>query len=262
MSSILYEVSDHIAVLTLNRPEARNAYSEDLKTDLLQALDDAETDPDVRVLIITGAGKAFSAGGDLKAMKDRTGMFSGEAPQLRTNYRFGLQAVTRRLNTFEKPTIAAVNGAAIGAGLGLALNCDIRIASERAKLGATFAKVGLIPGDGTGYLLTRIVGFAKALELVMTARVLDPAEALRIGLVNEVVAPDAVLERAKTMAAEIAALPPNAVRLAKAHIYRTAHTDLETSLQMAASFQANVQTTSEHIEAVEGMLDAISKKDR
>lgn len=262
MSELEYaKLEDHIATITLNRPEARNAYSDELKVALLDALDEAESDDDVRVVIVTGAGKAFSAGGDIKAMRDRSGMFAGDPPELRTRYRHGLQAVTRRFDAFEKPVIAAMNGAAIGAGLGLALNCDIRICSERAKLGATFAKVGLIPGDGSGYLLTRIVGFAKALELVLTARVLTAEDALAIGLVNEVVPGEEVMTRALEVASEIAALPPKCVRLAKAHIYRTAHTDLNTSLHMAAAFQGLTQSTDEHLEAVESMIETIHKKD-
>lgn len=262
MSELEYEKKpDHVALITLNRPEARNAYSDELKRLLLEALDEAETDDSVRTLVLTGAGKAFSAGGDIKAMADRSGMFAGDPPELRTQYRYGLQAVTRRFDSFEKPVIAAINGAAIGAGLGLALNCDIRICSERARLGATFAKVGLIPGDGSGYLLTRIVGFAKALELVLTARVLDAEDAHRIGLVNEVVPRDEVLKRALEVATEIAALPPGCVRLAKSHIYRTAHTDLNTSLHMAAAFQGLTQSTDEHLEAVEAMIEAIHGKD-
>lgn len=260
MSTILnYDFSDHVATLTLNRPEARNAYSSELKDALLDALDRAEAAPEVRVLVVTGAGRAFSAGGDLKAMQQKSGMFDGDPTELRTRYRFGLQAITRRLDAFEKPTIAAINGAAIGAGLGLALNCDLRVCARSARLGATFARVGLIPGDGSGYLLTRIVGFAKALELVLTARIIDSSEALAIGLVNEVVDNDALLDRAHELASEIAQLPPKSVQLAKSHIYRSAHTDLNTALHLAAAFQGLTQSTDEHLEAVEAVLESLSK---
>ena len=257
--SVLWDLKDHVLTLTLNRAEARNAYSDELKEALLRALDAAEHDDDVRVVIVTGAGKAFSAGGDLKAMQERSGMFSGDGPELRTNYRFGLQQVTRRFQSFEKPVVAAINGAAIGAGLGLALNADIRIAAEDAKLGATFTRLGLIPGDGSAYLLARAIGMPRALELILTARVITARTAMSMGLVNEVVEPERLLERAYEVAQEMAVLPPKALALAKALVYKTVHADIETSLQMAAAFQGLTQTTEEHLDAVNAMLDALQR---
>lgn len=259
MSELLISNNGYVRTLTLNRPDQRNAYSESLKDAVIAALADATKDVSVRVVIVTGAGSAFCAGGDVKEMVERTGMFAGDPPQLRDAYNAGLQALTRAFQTFEKPVVAAINGAAIGAGLGLALNCDIRIASDTAKMGATFAKVGLIPGDGSGYLLARIVGFARAVELVLTARVIDADRALQIGLVHEVVPRDQVLNRAYEVAQEIAALPPTAVRLAKSHLYRTAHHDIDTSLHMAAAFQALVQSTDEHMNAAQTVLDSLKK---
>lgn len=259
MSDVLISCNGAVATLTLNRPQARNAYTDELKDAVIEGLDALECDTDVRVVIVTGAGPSFSAGGDLKAMQERSGMFAGDPAELRTNYRFGLQQVTRRFQTFEKPVIAAINGGAIGAGLGLALNCDIRIAAADAKLGATFAKIGLIPGDGSGYLLARAIGFPRALELILTARILDAPQALAIGLVTEVVAPDALLARAGEIAAEIAALPPKGVQLAKAHLYRTVHGDLETSLQLAAAFQGLAQSSQEHVDAVEALLAGLKR---
>jgi len=256
---ILLEKSDHVLTLTLNRPEARNAYSNELKDALLAGLDVAEADDDVRVVIITGAGTAFSAGGDLKAMQERTGMFAGDPPELRTKYRLGLQQVTRRFQSFEKPVIAAMNGAAIGAGLGLALNCDIRIAAEAAKMGATFTQIGLIPGDGSAYLLARAVGFPKALELILTSRVISARQALGMGLVNEVVEPERLMARSFEVAQEMVALPPKALSLAKALLYKTVHTDLETSLQMAAAFQGLTQSTQEHVDAVDDLLTSLRR---
>lgn len=259
MNDVLWDLDGSVLTLTLNRPEARNAYTDELKDALVSALDRAESDPAVRVVIVTGAGLSFSAGGDLKAMQQRSGMFAGDGPELRTNYRFGLQEVTRRFQSFEKPVIAAINGAAIGAGLGLALNCDIRVAVEGAKLGATFTKLGLIPGDGSAYLLARTVGFPKALELILTARVINARTAAAMGLVNEVVEPERLLPRAHEIALEMAALPPKALALAKVLLYKTVHTDLESSMQMAAAFQGLTQTTDEHLEAVEAMLNSLKR---
>lgn len=257
MADVLYEVDDHIATITLNRPEARNAYSSQMTAELLEALDDAEYDDEVRAVIVTGAGPTFCAGGDLKAMRDKSGMFSGDPVELRDNYLRGLQRIPRRFDQFEKPVVAAINGHAIGAGLDLSLMCDIRIASREAKFGSTFARVGVIPGDGGAYLLTRVVGFSKAVELVLTARLIEADEALDIGLISESVAPDEVLDRARQTAAEIASLPPKAVKMAKAALYRSVDRDIETALQLTAALQSCVQHTDEHLEAVEAMLEKI-----
>ena len=257
MSDILYEVEDAIATITLNRPDARNAYSEAMVTDLVGALDRAEIDDEVRVVIVTGAGSAFCAGGDLKAMREHTGMFAGDPVELRQKYIRGIQSIPRRFDSFEKPTIAAINGAAIGAGLGLALMCDLRITSERAKFGSTFARVGLIPGDGGAYLLTRIVGFSRALELILTARVIDAQEASRIDLVHRVVAPDTLHNTAKETAEHIASLPPKAVRMAKTALYRSVDRDLETALHITAALQGLIQRTDEHDRAVEELLASL-----
>ena len=255
--SILYETDGAVATITLNRPEARNAYTEAMVVELLAAIDDADADKSVRAVVLTGAGPAFSAGGDLKAMRDRTGMFEGDPAELRNQYRKGLQQLPRRLDQFEKPVIAAINGAAIGAGLDLALMADIRIASLTATFGSTFARVGLIPGDGGAYLLTRVVGFARALDLVLTARIVGADEALAMNLVTSVVDPDEVLEVARKRAQQIASLPPKAVQAAKACLYRSVDNDLETALQLTAALQATVQHSDEHEEAVRKMIERL-----
>lgn len=259
MSDILYNVDEAIATITLNRPDARNAYSDAMVTGLIDALDRAEHDPQVRVVLLTGAGPAFCAGGDLKKMRDREGMFSGDSVELRDNYIRGLQSIPRRFNHFEKPVIAAINGHAIGAGLDLSLMCDIRVASRRAKFGSTFANVGLIPGDGGAYLLPRVVGFSRAVELILTARIFDAEEALRIDLVHEICEPAEVMQRAQAKAAQIAALPPKAIKMAKAALYRCVDRDLETSLQLTAALQGCVQRTDEHDAAVERLLASLDK---
>lgn len=257
MADILFQTDGPVATLTLNRPEARNAYSEAMVEQLVAALDRAEADDDIRVVIITGAGSAFCAGGDLKAMRERSGMFAGDPVELRQKYLRGMQSIPRRFDSFEKPTIAAVNGAAIGAGLGLALMCDLRVASEGAKFGSTFARVGLIPGDGGAYLLTRVVGFSRALELILTARVIDAAEALDIDLIHHQVPDGEAVDRAQDMAEKIAALPPKAVRTAKTALYRSVDRDLETSLHITAALQGLIQHTDEHERAVEELLKSI-----
>jgi len=259
MPDVLYETSGPVATITLNHPEARNAYTEAMVEELLAAIDRADADDAVRSVVITGAGSVFSAGGDLKAMRDRTGMFEGDPAELRKQYRRGLQQLPRRFDQFEKPVVAAINGAAIGAGLDLALMADLRIASEEARFGSTFARVGLVPGDGGAYLLTRVVGFAKALDLVLTARIIDAQEALAMDLVTTITSPDRVLEVARERAEQIAELPPKAVQAAKACLYRSVDNDLETALQLTAALQATVQHTDEHEDAVRSMLERLGK---
>jgi len=167
----------------------------------------------------------------------------------------GIQRVPQRLARVDKPIVAAINGAAIGAGLDLACMCDLRVASERAKLGSTFVKVGLVPGDGGAFFLARTIGFPRALELMLTGRVIDAQRALAIGLVHEVVPPDEVVSRAVAVATEIAANAPLAVQLTKRAAYRSWESELQTALELAASYQGVVQRTDDHREGVAAILE-------
>ncbi len=247
---VRYDQAAPLATITLDRPEARNAYSDEMCEQLVAALDRAELDPEVRCVILTGAGKAFHAGGDIKAMRSRSGMFAGDPAELRSRYVRGIQAVPRRIAEFSKPLIAAINGAAIGAGLDLACMCDLRIAQAGAKLGSTFVKVGLVPGDGGAYFLTRVVGFARALELVLTGRVITAEDALAIGLVHEVVAADQLMHVACERANAIAQNPPMAVQLTKRAAYRSYNADQATALELAATYQGIVQNLDDHRRAL------------
>ena len=244
-----------VLLLTLDRPDARNAYSEAMVDSLVRALDDADRDDEVRCVILTGAGPAFSAGGDLKRMLQHEGMFAGGPVDLRRRYIDGIQRIPRRLALLEKPIIAAINGPAIGAGLDLACMCDLRIVARGAQLGSTFVKVGLVPGDGGAYFLARTVGFPRALELMLTARLVDADEAERIGLVHRVVEPADLLPAARALALQIAANAPLAVRLTKRAAYRSHEADLEQALELAATYQGVVQNTADHREAVRAMLE-------
>ena len=247
-----YQRDDAVVTLTLDRPEARNAYSDEMCEQLVAALDRADADEAVRCVILTGAGRAFHAGGDIKAMRARSGMFAGDPGELRERYLRGIHAVPRRIAEFRKPLIAAINGAAIGAGLDLACMCDIRIARAGAKLGSTFVKVGLVPGDGGAYFLARTVGFARALELVLSGRVIDSDEALRIGLVHEVVPADALMDRARAQALALAELPPLALQLTKRAAYRSWGADPSTALELAATYQGIAQNHPDHLAALTG----------
>ena len=193
-----------IVKLILNRPDASNAFSDEMITELCMVLREADQDPDVRVIIVTGAGKHFCAGGDVKAMKHRTGMFAGESDELRKRYMYGIQQIPLTMESIETPVIAAINGAAIGAGLDFCCMCDIRLAGERAKFGETFTKLGLIPGDGGGFFLQRIIGYSKAMELTLTGEVFDAIHALEIGLVKRIFPNDSLLDEAVAFAKIIA----------------------------------------------------------
>jgi 2-(1,2-epoxy-1,2-dihydrophenyl)acetyl-CoA isomerase len=254
LQDLRYELDGELAILTLDRPDARNAYSEAMVTSLVQALDAAEADDAVRCIVLTGAGQAFHAGGDLKRMREQTGMFEGGPVALRRQYIEGIQRIPRRFAACDKPVVAAINGAAIGAGLDLACMCDLRVAARGIKLGSTFVKVGLVPGDGGAYFLARTIGFPRALELVLTGRLVDTDEALAMGLVHAVVEPEALLSAAKDRARLVAANAPLAVRLTKRAAYRSWDLDMDTALELAASFQGMIQNTDDHREAVDAIL--------
>jgi len=259
MGDLRYAVDGPVATITLDRPEARNAYSESMVGELIDALDRADDDRSVRAVVLTGSGKAFCAGGDLKRMRDRAGMFDGDAATLRKRYIRIIQSIPRRIDRFDKPLIAAVNGPAIGAGCDLACMCDLRIGGRRAKFGSTFVKVGLVPGDGGAFVLSRIVGFPRALEMIMSARIVGADEALSMGLLNRVVDdsgdPGALLEAAYETAHQMAALPPVALQLAKRAAYRSWSMSLEQALELAATYQGITQRTDDHVEAVSAMLE-------
>ena len=252
---IIFEQQGKIAILTLNRPEVRNVITEEAMIDeILDACQRVQDDTSISVMILTGAGTAFSAGGNVKEMYEKKGIFAGDPDQIRNNYRRGIQRIPLAFQRLDVPTIAAVNGPAIGAGCDLTCMCDIRIASDQARFGETFVSVGLIPGDGGAFLLPRVLGYSKALELAFTCRVIDAAEALRLGLVSEVVAPDRLLARALEIAAEIARHPGRILRLAKRLFSLVQGKSLEETLEISAAFQALCHNTLEHLQALEAFF--------
>ncbi|MDO9707626.1 crotonase/enoyl-CoA hydratase family protein [Paracraurococcus lichenis] len=253
---VTYEESDHVVTLTLNAPEKRNAIStfEDCDA-VVDAVRRVNRDRSVRAVILTGAGTAFCAGGDLKAMRDRRGIIEGSHADLRENYRRGVQAMANALYDCDAPTIAAVNGPAIGLGLDVACMCDIRIASENARFAESFIKVGIVPGDGGAWLLPRVVGMSMACEMSFTGDQIDAQTAKEIRLVSRVVAPDDLMPAARALAARIAANPPEMVRMTKRLLREGQHTRLSTLLEMSAAFQALAHSTEDHKEAVSAMLE-------
>jgi enoyl-CoA hydratase/carnithine racemase len=232
---LLYEVKDGIATLTLNRPERLNALGGSLRQDLFDAVTRAGADPEVRVMVVTGAGKGFCSGGDVKAMGEAK---AGQRERpLIEKIAPGRDRTLLAMREAPQPIIAAVNGAAAGAGMNLALGCDIRIASTTAKFTQAFVKRGLHPDWGGTYFLPRVVGMAKACEMIFTGEVIDAAEALRLGIVSRVVAPEELLPTAYEVARRIAAGPPVAIRLAKRSLYANEDLDLRGALQIETMAQ-------------------------
>lgn len=250
-----YLQEGHVVTLTMNEPERRNPLTGNAAVpEFLAAIDRIHIDRGVRAVIITGAGSAFSSGGDVRNMqRQAAGEVSGM--QIRHEYRTGIQRLPLALFNLEVPVIAAVNGAAVGAGLDLACMCDIRIASEKAKFAESFVKLGIIPGDGGAWLLTRLIGMSRAAEMVFTGDAIDAHQAEQWGLVSRVVPPDQLLPAAQEMAARMAANPGHAVRLAKRLLREAMHTRLDTMLEMAAAFQALAHQTDDHREAVAAFLE-------
>ncbi len=252
---IIFEQKGKIAIVTLNRPDVRNTVTEkEIIEEIVDACQRVQEDRSISVMILTAAGTAFSAGGNVKDMYNRVGTFAGDPDQIRDNYRQGIQRIPLAFQRLDVPTIAAVNGPAIGAGCDLTCMCDLRIASDKARFGETFVSVGLIPGDGGAFLLPRIIGYAKAMELAFTCRVIDAAEALRIGLVSEVVPPDRLMPRSLEIAAEIAKQPGRILRLAKRLFSLTQGKSLEETLEISASFQALCHHSPEHLQALEAFF--------
>lgn len=256
-AKVLTETMGGVRLVTLNDHTNRNPISDPAMIEaLLTALDQANRDDTVSVLVLTANGSAFSAGGDIKAMRDRTGLSGGTPMQVAQNYRRSIQQLPLALNAMDIPTIAAVNGPAIGAGCDLALMCDIRIASAKARFGETFVTLGIIPGDGGAWFLPRLVGLEKAAELILTGRIIDADEALRCGMVLKVVEPEALLDEALGLARAMAEKPRGALRLAKLLLRHSMTMGLPAFLDLSAAFQALAHHTDDHIKAIEAHFAA------
>lgn len=248
--------SGNVVTWTLNRPDTRNPISESDVIDTLEAAVRAvNADQSVRAAIITGAGTAFSSGGNVKHMRNREGMFGGTPAELRQGYRHGIQRIPLSLYHCEVPTIAAVNGPAIGAGCDLALMCDMRIASTTARFAESFVKVGIVPGDGGAWFLPRAIGLARANEMTFTGEAIDAATALEWGLVSQVVEPDSLLDAATELANRVAANPPQILRMTKKLLREGQQQSLESLLELSAAMQSIAHHTRDHQEAVSAMLD-------
>jgi len=248
-TNLLYEKKDGIATITINRPKALNALNEETLPEFLSSLEDAEKDKKVRVIVITGAGeKAFCAGLDLKTVKDISVIKAVETSRLG-------QKLTLAIEELGKPVIAAINGYALGGGLELAMACDIRIASENARIGQTEVNVGLIPGWGGTQRLPRLVGKGIAKELVFTGKMIDAKTAERIGLINMVVPPEKLKSAVEELSKVIMSKPPIAIKLAKELINSSIETDQGTGLVHEAEAFGILASTEDYREGVSAFIE-------
>lgn len=254
---VTYEVAEHIATITLNEPEKLNPMSKGIQADTIAALHEANIDRAVRVVIITGAGRGFSAGGDVRQLGDSGDRLYGGPPGPfdRRLWLKQTQKMVLAIRECEKPVIAAVNGVAAGGGCDIALACDIRIASDRARFGEVFARIGLFPGTGGTYLLPRTVGIAKALEMIWTGDLIDANEAERIGLVSRVVPHDDLMSEVLAFARRLAEGPPLALSLAKAAVYRGLDLDIAAAFDYASTAEAITLTSADHREGVKALQE-------
>ena len=253
--SVLYEQDDRIVKIALNRPDTRNALSGDIIEGLVEYIQKADKDKNVGCVILTGAGKSFSSGGNLQEIKDMTTKDQMTQAQLEDWYRFGIQKIPLTMNSIDVPVIAAVNGHAIGAGNDLCTMCDIRIAGEDAKFSESFLRIGIIPGDGGSWFLPKIIGLARANEMILTCDVLGANKALDWGLVSKVVPNENLIVEAQQLAKKIASQPPEASRRAKRLLRMSQNVPLQDALEMAASQQSMLQQLDDHREAIDALLE-------
>ncbi|MSQ34094.1 MAG: hypothetical protein EXR60_06755 [Dehalococcoidia bacterium] len=251
-TTILFSPEGPIARLTLNRPEKRNAFDNVMYDECIHALESLEGVSAVRALVVAGAGPAFCSGADLGAVVEGGREDRGRRPadELREDLRRRVQRINLRLRQLELPTIAMINGPAVGAGFDLASSCDLRVASPRARFMMAYTRVGLFPGGGGCWLLPRLVGLPKALELIYTGDFMEAEEALRLGYLHRLV-PEAQLEAATMeLAQKVAAGPPIALRLAKLQIYKGLEMEFEAALEFAAAAETITLTSQDHVEGV------------
>lgn len=248
---MLYSRQENIAVLTINRPDARNAFSPEMIGLWRDYLKEARDDDTVNVIVVTGTGDTFCSGGDIRDMAEGK-LRSWDMKRFLWE---GVHRIILTLEDIDKPVIAAINGAAMGAGMDMAIMCDIRVSSDRAKLGESYIQMGLVPGDGGAWFLPRLVGVSKALELFLTADVLDAREALSLGIVNRVVSHETLMEETMKLASRIAQKPPLAVKMMKRAVYQGTTSTLRSHLDYISSQLSLLSETHDHSEAARAFLE-------
>ena len=260
---LLVEREGAVVTATLNAPDQRNAITTRAQIDeIVDFCAMVAADPAIHAVVLTGAGPAFCAGGNVKDMMRREGMFEGSPYAIRNNYREMIQRIPLALYELEVPVVAAINGAAVGAGLDLACMADIRVAADTARFAESFAKLGLVPGDGGAWLLPRVIGMPRATLMTLTGDMIDAATALDYGLVTQVVPADRLLETAHAIARRIAANPGHATRMAKRLLREGQDMKLGPLLELSAAYQALCHYTDDHHEAVGAFLDKREPKFR
>ncbi len=253
---VLFEQHDHVVTLTLNKPADLNPVSDpDMIDGLVEACDRINADPSVRAAIITGAGRAFSSGGNVKHMRDRSHMFEGPPEQITQAYRTGMHRLPVAIYGLEVPLIAAVNGPVVGAALDLVCLADIRLASEHAKFTAGFARVGIAPGDGAAWYLPRAVGLSRAAEILLTCDTLSAADAAAAGLVSRVLPADGLMAAAREVADRIGANAPLAIRETKRLLRAAQEQDLHAHLEDCARTNARLHHSVDHAEAIAAFFE-------
>ncbi|MBP1730313.1 MAG: putative enoyl-CoA dehydratase [Deltaproteobacteria bacterium] len=248
---VLYEREGHVALITLNRPQAKNAFSPEMIALWNGYLAEAKADDEVRVIIVTGRGDTFCSGGDVREMAEG----KLKSWDMKNFLWEGVHRLVLIMEDLDKPVIAAINGAAMGAGLDMALMCDLRVCSDNAKLAESYVMMGLVPGDGGAYFLPRVVGMPKALELLLTGSVIGPDEALKIGLVNRVVPHERLMEETGILATAIASRPPLAIRMMKRAVYQGQTSTLRAHLDYISSQLSLLSETQDHQEAARAFLE-------
>lgn len=243
-----------IAIITMNRPDVRNAIDEDMIDGFERAVQKINSEDHIKAVILTGAGSAFCAGGNVKDMQAKSNIFGGSPAQIRNNYQRHIQRIPLAIYDLRVPAIAAVNGPAYGAGCDISLMCDMRIASENATFAESFIKLGLIPGDGGAWFLPRTIGRARAAEMSFTGDPIDAATAAQWGLVNRTVPADRLMDEALQLARRIARNPAQAIRMSKQLLKESERQSLPSLLEMSAAMQALAHFTRDHEEAVEAFV--------
>ena len=257
---VLHARDGGVVTLTLNEPETRNAMSPRIIDALVAHVRSINADLTVGCVVVTGAGAGFSSGGNVTEMRDKTGLFGGSPAEIRRGYWNGIQRVPMAMYDLEVPSIAAVNGAAVGAGCDLSLMCDIRIAARSAVFAESFLRVGLVSGDGGAWHLPRIVGLSRAMEMTFTGDFIPGEEAVRIGLASRMVEDADLMPTALALAQRIAAQPSHSLRLTKRLLRDSQHVALPLALELASSAQALAQHTHDQHEAVMAFLEKRAPK--
>lgn len=258
---LLFAREGKVATITLNRPDRLNAFSVSMIEGWLAALEEVRRDPAIHVAVVTGAGRAFCSGGDVKAMASGTGFMAGQGEEaatpegIKASLWGSIQRIPLLLESIDKPVIAAVNGDAMGAGCDMALMCDLRYASDRARFAESYIRVGLVPGDGGAYLLPRLVGLPRALEMLWTGDPIDAREAERVGLVNRVVPHEELMPATMEMAERLARGPQMAMRVIKRAAYQGLTSNLRTALGGISSHMAVISQTEDYKEGVRAVLE-------